>query len=178
MGRILDAAALAAALVVLGACDQNTAPPAPFPPADEAQRAPANPASARPPRPARKPPTPDTSTPEVGAGETASTSAGRVDAGSPEQLIGLDQNNTEALLGKPSERREAPPATIWRYLGQNCELDVYFYFDLQSRVMRALHYEVKSHDSTEPARNHCFAELVAEPPRPEPDHPVGASPPR
>lgn len=176
MGRNLDAAALVAALMVLGACDQNTTPPAPFPPADEAQRAaPANPASARPPRPARKPPTPDSSTPEPGGGETASTP---VDAGSPEQLIGLDQNNTEALLGKPSERREAPPATIWRYLGQNCELEVYFYFDLQSRVMRALHYEVKSHDSTEPARNHCFAELVAEPPRPEPDHPVGASPPR
>jgi hypothetical protein len=79
----------------------------------------------------------------------------------PKGLIGLDQPQTEALLGSPSERSEAAPGKIWRYAGRNCELEIYFYLDLKSQVMRALHYEVKSDDPAEPTRDRCFADLVA-----------------
>ncbi|HLJ21926.1 MAG TPA: hypothetical protein VKU84_17095 [Stellaceae bacterium] len=76
-------------------------------------------------------------------------------------MIGLDQPSTEALLGKPSERKEAAPATIWRYTGRSCQLEIYFYLDLKSQVMRALHYEVKTNEA-EPARSQCFADLLAQ----------------
>jgi len=79
-----------------------------------------------------------------------------------DRLIGLDQPRLTALLGEPRQRAEAPPATIWRYLGQACELDVYFYFDLQSQAMRALHYEIRSHESREQPAEQCYDELVSE----------------
>jgi hypothetical protein len=92
----------------------------------------------------------------------------------PENLIGLDQPTTTQLLGQPSERSEAPPATIWRYTGRSCQLEIYFYLDLKSQVMRALHYEVKTHEAAEPARSQCFADLLAQH---EADPVPGASPP-
>lgn len=79
-----------------------------------------------------------------------------------DRLIGLDQPRLTALLGEPRQRAEAPPATIWRYLGQACELDVYFYFDLQSQAMRALHYEIRSHESREQPAQQCYDELVSQ----------------
>src|SRR5579885_1291788 len=65
-------------------------------------------------------------------------------------------------LGAPASRTEAPPATIWHYASQDCEVDVYFYLDLQNRVMRALHYEVRSNDIVEQRPERCFQQLVDE----------------
>jgi hypothetical protein len=81
-------------------------------------------------------------------------------AGSFDRLIGLDQPHVMDLLGDPRSRAESPPATIWRYAGRNCELDVYFYLDLQSQAMRALHYEVRSHDSPERSAQRCYGDVV------------------
>src|SRR5579883_753204 len=61
-----------------------------------------------------------------------------------DRIIGLDQPHLAAMLGEPRTRAESPPATIWRYSAPGCDLDVYFYLDLQSQAMRALHYEVRS----------------------------------
>lgn len=186
-GWYLRAAAAGAVLAGLVACDLLL-PPTPLPPADETERGAPTPAATRPPpRPERKPsvpgaapaetqsaeaPSPETAPVETAPVETAATEArppqtaptetASVEAANPDRLIGLDQAQTKALLGEPKVRTELSPATIWRYVGQNCELEVYFYLDLQSRVMRALQYEVRSHDSANPARNRCFAELVAE----------------
>lgn len=114
-------------------------------------------ASALPPPPPRKPSTP------------ANPAVIRLpEAPEPEpstgfdRLIGLDQPQLAAILGEPTKRADAPPATIWRYVGQACELEVYFYFDLQSQAMRALHYEVRSHESREQPAQQCYDELVRE----------------
>jgi hypothetical protein len=124
-----------------------------------------------PPRPPRKPPVPQTPL------EVAKVEPVDIPPPTPEQLIGLNQPETQALLGDPDQRAEAAPATIWRYTGRNCEIEIYFYLDLKSQVMRALHYEVRSHDPPEPARNRCFADLIAEH-KGDPDHPASADPPR
>jgi len=87
----------------------------------------------------------------------------------PDGLVGLDQPQVEALLGAPEQRSEAAPARIWHYAGRNCELEVYFYLDLKSQVMRALHYEVKSNEPSDPTRGRCFADLIAK-------HEAGISP--
>jgi hypothetical protein len=83
-------------------------------------------------------------------------------SGAFDRLIGLDQQHMVALLGSPRQRAESAPATIWRYSGPQCELDVYFYLDLQSQTLRALHYEVRSHEPSERPTKPCYDELVGE----------------
>ena len=80
----------------------------------------------------------------------------------PQQVNGLDEGNAESWLGQPGQRTEAPPATIWHYTTRDCEIDVYFYLDLQNRVMRALQYEVRSNDFVERRPERCFQQLVGE----------------
>jgi len=79
-----------------------------------------------------------------------------------DRLIGLNQPEVAQILGEPKSRAEAPPATIWRYDGSDCALDVYFYLDLQSQAMRALHYEVRSHDAAERSAQRCYETLLDE----------------
>jgi hypothetical protein len=79
----------------------------------------------------------------------------------PERLINMSESEVADLLGDPEQRAEAPPATIWRYAGPTCEVDLYFYLDLQSKVTRVLHYEIHSNDGAERRRDRCFEQLVA-----------------
>ena len=164
-------------LLALAAC---TEPPPPAPPPPLEVEAPVEPPPApQPPPPPRKPALPGTvqAVEPSAPVETARIEPATRETGDPERLIGLDQPQTEALLGLPSERKQAAPATIWRYASRTCDLEVYFYLDLQSQVMRALHYEVRTHESVEPTPNHCFAELVAEH-QTDASHPSGSNPPR
>lgn len=82
--------------------------------------------------------------------------------GNLDRLIGLDQPHVAGILGEPRSRAESSPATIWRFAGSNCDLDVYFYLDLRSQAMRALHYEVRSHDAPEQSAQRCYETLVSE----------------
>lgn len=111
-----------------------------------------------PPRPARKP-----EPPRIAALEPAAPAP---PAPAPhetfDRLEGLDETATAELLGPPAQRAESPPATIWRYLTRDCELDVYFYLDLQTKEMRALHYEVRSHDGADRPDQQCYDQFVAE----------------
>jgi hypothetical protein len=103
--------------------------------------------------------------PEAGSEAKAEpgATAAKPDDGNFDRLHGLDAAGTVALLGEPRQRAESPPAVLWRYASRDCELDVYFYLDLQSRVMRVLHYEVRNHDDgAERTQPQCYRELVAE----------------
>jgi len=152
------AASLAGALCLTACAFLEPTPPAPPPePVPEADIPPPPPlAEPPPPRPARKPAPPPVA-------HTAPPSPAEptvlVD---PEHVIGLDEGAASDWLGAPASRTEAPPATIWHYASQDCEVDVYFYLDLQNRVMRALHYEVRSNDIVEQRPERCFQQLVDE----------------
>lgn len=155
--------------LALAACHRGG--PAPASEAQDAAPAESEAMTPQPPKPPRKPPVPPTPAEAASPADVAPTAAPtevakaepiQRTAPKPESLIGLDQPATQALLGEPSERSEAPPATIWRYAGRSCQLEIYFYLDLKSQVMRALHYEVKTHEPAEPARSRCFADLLAE----------------
>ena len=121
------------------------------------------------PRPVRKPSPPAPSAPGSAApasvappGSRDATSSLPVESTDPERLIGMSQNEAASLLGEPTQRAEAAPATVWRYAGPRCELDLYFYLDLQSQVLRVLHYEVKGDEPTDTRRGRCFEQFVAE----------------
>jgi hypothetical protein len=78
-----------------------------------------------------------------------------------QDLIGLDQAAATRLLGASAERTEEPPATVWRYKTGTCELDLFFYLDLRSGRMRALHYTFKGDAADSATHQNCLRELVA-----------------
>jgi hypothetical protein len=167
--------ALAAATLALAGCVAT--PPSPPPQA----ALPSAPAAPLPKPPPRKPP-PPSAAPAAAAEEPAAAPAPpapEVAALPPpapvqppsapaaplprlDRLIGLNQPEVAQILGEPKSRAEAPPATIWRYDASDCALDVYFYLDLQSQAMRALHYEVRSHDAAERSAQRCYETLLDE----------------
>jgi hypothetical protein len=77
-----------------------------------------------------------------------------------DRLIGLDQSRVIAVLGSPRSQSESPPATVWHFGGTNCDLDVYFYVDQPSQVMRALRYEVRGHGASDSSARRCYEALV------------------
>lgn len=117
-----------------------------------------------PPHPPKKPTPPELAAlPQEGAvpqDGTPPAAGGATDLGF-DKLTGLDENEMVAMLGQPQQRADSPPAVLWRYASRDCELDVYFYLDLQSRDMRILHYEVKETDGSDRSQQDCYAELVA-----------------
>jgi hypothetical protein len=124
------------------------------PAAGEVETPPAAAPLAPPPQPTALPPPP----PQLTALPPPTAPA----TGNLDRLIGLDQSHVAGILGSPRSRAESPPATIWRFGGANCDLDVYFYLDLQSQAMRALHYEVRSHDAPDQSAQRCYEALVNE----------------
>src|SRR5215831_4691836 len=134
------------------------------------------------PRPARKPSplaTIQTPAPEAGGGALAMTepgptapALGPADAlplvgpstTSPlpkaSELIGLDQQSATRLLGAAAEQFEQPPAVVWRYKTATCELDLFFYLDLRSGKMRALHYSFKCDGADATKQQNCVRSLV------------------
>lgn len=137
----------------LAAC--TSAPPPPAAPAPQARiEAPGDlPPPA--PHPAKKPPPPRLIASLPPAASSPSPPAG------PDQLQGLDQDGAAALLGAPEQRVDSPPAVLWRYASRGCELDLYFYLDLQSREMRILHYEIRVTDGSERSQQRCYGDLIA-----------------
>jgi hypothetical protein len=136
--------ALAAAVVSFGvtACgilnlDQNQAPtPRPPTPRPDAPAAPAaaetprapRTATATPPRPATLPSGQQT-TPDV-------------------KVVGLNQAETEALLGQPTSSIDRPPAKVWQYRTRECAVDIYFYLDVGRNDFYALHYDTPAPTSS------------------------------
>lgn len=173
-GRLAAFSFVAGGVLLTAGCTPGMRGGEAWPPPERAVTAPAPHALApRPPLPAHKP---AVEAPEPAAGAASPPAATTpAPAGTPPaaanapetpanftRLQGLDQAATIALLGQPQSRAEAPPATLWRYMGPDCELDVYFYLDLQTREMRVLHYEVRSHDGAEQPQQQCYGELVTE----------------
>lgn len=78
----------------------------------------------------------------------------------PKELVGLGFRETEALLGVPSKQEEKPPAKVWTYSGSSCELNIFFYADINTRQFRALTYEVKDTQATGGTDGQCLAQLM------------------
>lgn len=73
----------------------------------------------------------------------------------PHRLIGLNYDEATSLAGKPSDTRDEPPASVWRYKVEECFVDVYFYMDMGTQTFRALAYEVKPSKTSPEIRKAC-----------------------
>jgi hypothetical protein len=76
-------------------------------------------------------------------------------------LVGLDEQRTIALFGRPASVREQPPSTVWLYRAKDCALELFFFMDLGSRTFRVLTYELRTTESHARARNDCLARFQA-----------------
>ena len=79
-----------------------------------------------------------------------------------DQLVGLDFDATQALLGEPALDQVQAPARVWAYSGSGCVLNIFFYPNVDGSTYRALTYEVKGGDDSVEFRERCFAELLSE----------------
>jgi hypothetical protein len=161
---------MAAAAGILAGCARPPTPPSP-PRVAAAATLPPPAAAVRRPRPvrlpARKPvPPPEPGSPEPGGPapeDQAMAMAAPPAAALPDYptrsqaLIGLDQKTAAKLFGAAEETSETPPATVWHWRSETCELDLYFYLDLRSGRMRSLHYVFKG-DAT--GQQDCLKSLA------------------
>ena len=76
--------------------------------------------------------------------------------------VGLAEAQLVARLGQPSiEREDQPPGKTWRYQNKICTVDFMLYPDVETRIYRALAYEVINDDKSAAGRRLCLAELEA-----------------
>ncbi len=76
--------------------------------------------------------------------------------------VGLAEAQLVARLGQPSIRREdQPPGKTWRYQNKSCTVDFMLYPDVETRIYRALAYEVINDDKSAAGKRLCLAELEA-----------------
>jgi hypothetical protein len=181
LGRVGRPLVLAVMIGGLTGCSMFEPPSSP----DQTQQiavVPEPPAAERPPVPRRKPPTPGAAitAPQgpdaapVDAGTAAETHVATLEPSpstpvrpSPERpgdvpsdLIGMESSAIERSLGPPGQRRDVPPAVVWQYASDACDLDVWLYRDLQSGALRALFVEVKGDDRTDQRRQYCIKQLA------------------
>lgn len=104
-----------------------------------------------------------TRTPVWGKSPTgASASAGSDPVGSVTtaiNLVGLDEQQVEAVLGAPTEQEDRAPAKTWRYRSGSCTVDLALYPDVETRVFRTLSYAVTTDDDTAAEERLCLATL-------------------
>jgi hypothetical protein len=121
-------------------------------PAAEAPAVPAAPAPAPSTEPQRATTTPPTARPPA-APPAAVLPAVPND---PVMLVGLTQEQANAMLGPPLSIRQETPATVWAYRIGDCQLDLFFYEDVKTKRQQSLAYELQTREKTDQAQRACF----------------------
>jgi hypothetical protein len=75
--------------------------------------------------------------------------------------VGLAEAQLVARLGQPTAESEEPPGKTWRYQNKSCTVDFMLYPDVETRIYRALAYEVINDDQSAAGKRLCLAELEA-----------------
>jgi hypothetical protein len=71
--------------------------------------------------------------------------------------VGMDEGSLTRVLGPPASSREETPARVLSFRRRECALNLTLYPDVETRVFRALSYEVTSDDQDERAVRVCAA---------------------
>lgn len=142
------------ALLGLSACtnlglDRPTAPSKPSTGAES--HASPTVAAPPPPRPATKP----------GVELNALRPAPRPSDTAPEptgtpKLVGLSEEETMSLLGRPAEEAVQPPGKVWIYRAAGCQLSVHLFPDMERGGFYALDYAADS------GRDACLGKVAGE----------------
>lgn len=91
--------------------------------------------------PKQKPKPPVTETREADTHEPEPPPAPKVVASiDPNNLIGLDPNSVQKLLGAPTNIGYGSPSIVWTYSGSGCMFQVIFYPDIKTANFHALKF--------------------------------------
>lgn len=74
----------------------------------------------------------------------------------PPKLVGLSEDETADLLGRPAEETTEPPGKIWVYKAVGCQLSVHLFPDMERGGFYALDYTADS------ARESCLGKVAGE----------------
>ncbi|CAN0536474.1 unnamed protein product [Laminaria digitata] len=75
----------------------------------------------------------------------------------PESLVGMTGQRISGLFGTPIFVRRDPPGEFWRYRGETCVLELFFY--PQDGAQRVDHIETRTTGNETPDRAKCVAKL-------------------
>ena len=79
------------------------------------------------------------------------------------EVVGLNQPAVRELLGPPTVVSADGPAELWRYRTEDCDLGVYFYFDVEREGFYALQYGVADGgDAAEEKARACLEDIHRE----------------
>lgn len=78
-------------------------------------------------------------------------------APTPLKLVGLSEDETAELLGRPAEENVQPPGKIWIYQAGGCRLSVHLFPDMEKGGFYALDYTV-----ADGAREACLGKVAGE----------------
>lgn len=103
--------------------------------------------------------TPDTAQPAVQQQPAPSDTraAPQQAAIDPASLVGMTGERVTALFGTPVFVRRDPPGEFWRYRGQTCVLELFFY--RQGDAQRVDHFETRNTGKSARDRANCVAKL-------------------
>ncbi|MFT5485495.1 MAG: hypothetical protein ACI9JL_002980 [Paracoccaceae bacterium] len=79
----------------------------------------------------------------------------------PASLVGMTGERITALFGTPVFVRRDPPGEFWRYRGQACVLELFFY--QQGGAQRVDHIETRNTGGKTLDRANCVAKLRKKP---------------
>jgi hypothetical protein len=106
-----------------------------------------------PPRPAAKAPA------ELSVLRPSPRPAGERESASPAgppKLVGLSEEETVGLLGRPAEENEQAPGKVWIYRAAGCQLSVHLYPDMEKGGFYALDY------AADGGRDACLGKVAGE----------------
>jgi hypothetical protein len=75
-------------------------------------------------------------------------------------LVGLSQSDAANILGPPAERKDLPPAQVWTYHSDLCDLTLFFYPEVGGSAFRALTYEIADRGANDATHTACLASLA------------------
>lgn len=81
------------------------------------------------------------------------------------KLVGLSEDETADLLGRPAEESAEPPGKIWTYKAAGCRLSVHLFPDMEKGGFYALDYttaEGAAEGAKEGAKEACLGKVAGE----------------
>lgn len=75
----------------------------------------------------------------------------------PPRLVGLSENETAELLGRPAEEEAEPPGKIWIYRAAGCRLSVHLFPDMEKGGFYTLDYT-----AADGAKETCLNKVAGE----------------
>jgi hypothetical protein len=145
-----------AALSLLAACSSFGGGDTPLPPRHAAPSAASGQPTVPPPPPRPTAKAVELKTLRPAARPTPGQDAAAAASPLPLKLVGLSEEETIDLLGRPAEENPQPPGKLWIYKASGCQLSVHLFPDMDRGGFYALDY------SSDISRDACLGKVAGE----------------